>query len=97
LFHRTQGGAGGEIATHAVDAAAWRRGRGADKEPFGRHAIGHNACCRPGEELAQVLHAAVDIAADVVRVVSLDLRRPHHAACDDAFTKAGRKTLDLRL
>ena len=75
-----------------MDAATWWCGRGADKEPFGRHAIGYDACCRPGEELAQVLHAAIDIAADVVRVVSLDLRRPHHTACDDAFTEAGRKT-----
>ena len=84
------------VAAHAVDAAARRGGGRAEVDPLPGWCTG-SAGHRAGEELAQVLDAAVDVAADVVGIVRLDLggactcRRP---GC--AIAKAGRKALDLR-
>jgi hypothetical protein len=51
----------------------------------------------PDEELADVLDAAVDVAADVVRVVRLHRRGRMGRAGEDALAKGGRETLDLGL
>ena len=64
---------------------------------FGRR-VRHAARDRAREELAQVGRAAVDVAADVVRVVRLAARPgPSRCARGRASRKPGREALDLRL
>src|SRR6185312_4707492 len=69
----TQCGAGGPVAAHAMHAAAGGRGRGAEIESLGGHTVGVQADDGAGEELPEILHTAVDIAADKVRIVRLIL------------------------
>ena len=52
---------------------------------------------RAGEQLAQVLGAAVDVAADVVGVVGLEVRRCHDVPRQDEVAEAGGEPLDLGL
>ena len=70
-------------AAHAVDAAAGRGRRRAEVDAAARASVRVEPRDRPGEELARVLQAAVDVAADVVRVVGLDLRRRRTCAGED--------------
>src|SRR5947208_605335 len=88
-----QRAARGEVAAHAVNADAGRRRRRADVEARDRRRVRPPG--RPSEELTQIGHAAPDIAAREVLVVTLDLIRPADAAREDAIAKSRRKALDL--
>ena len=49
----------------------------------------------PREELAEVGHAAGDRAADVVRVVLLEVGGAHHVPREDPVAEPRREALDL--
>lgn len=79
-----------------MDASA-RRSRGrAQENPLGGSPVGIQAEDRAGDELPQIRKAAVDIAADQIRVSRLHLpailRCPHL----DTVAKSRRETLNLR-
>src|SRR5215468_8209406 len=89
--------AGGEVATHAVHAAA-RRGRGrADEEARVRRRVGIESGYRAGEELPEIGDTTGDRTADVVRILTLEIRRTHRVARQNAVAEAGREALDLAL
>src|SRR5258708_40237582 len=76
--------------------AGWCGGR-ADVEAFIGRGIG---CWRNGwacEHLREVLHASIDITADVVGVVALHLHRAGGMPGQDTFAKAGGEALNLGL
>src|SRR5918997_2144382 len=92
-----QRGAGRPVARHAVHPAArGRRGR-AQVDARQRGRVRHGARDGAGVQLAQVLEAGDDVAADVVGVAALHLRAVHGRAGGDQVAEAGRKALDLRL
>src|SRR5439155_7045889 len=87
----------GEVAAHAVHPAArWRRGR-ADEEPW----VGGGVRVEPGdgprEELPQIGDAARDRAANVIRIVGLEIPSAHDVARENAVAEAGWEPLDLPL
>src|SRR5438552_3097458 len=87
----------GEVAAHSVHPAArWRRGR-ADEEPRVGGGIGVEPGDGPGEELPQIGDAARDRAADVIRIVRLEIPSTHDVAREDAVAEAGCEPLDLPL
>src|SRR5438067_2210608 len=86
-----------EVAAHAVHPTArWRRCR-ADEEPW----VGGGVRVEPGdgprEEFPQIGDAARDRAADVIRIVSLEIPSAHDVAREDAVAEAGCEPLDLPL
>src|ERR1044071_6289815 len=85
------------MTAHAVDACARGRRRGADEESrvgrFVRRELRHWT----GEELQAVVGAATNIAADVVRVVGLQLYRTRIVPSQHDVAKARRETLELGL
>jgi len=84
-------------AAHAVDAAARRGRRRTEVDAAARRGVRVEPGDRPGEELAEILEAAVDVAADIVRVVGLDLGRQADGPGEDRIPEAGREPLDLGL
>ena len=79
-----QGGPGGPDAAHPVDPAA-RRSRGrAQVDPASRGGVWIEPGDRAGEELSDVLDPGVDVAADVVRVLALEVGRQADRAGQDA-------------
>lgn len=66
------------ITAHAVNAATGRSRRRTDVDVLERSVVGVNGGTR--EELRQRLHAARDVAADEVRVMTFHLRRRHLTA-----------------
>src|SRR5581483_8239309 len=90
-------GFGGEHPGDAVDApAGGRRGRADVERAVGRR-VGEGTDGGAGEELAEGLQAAVDVAVDVGRVVLLQGDGPHDAALEYAVAEARGEALDLRL
>ena len=63
-----------------MHAAARRCSRRADIDALSRRAVGRQTPRRPRVELEEILHTAIDIAADVIGIVGFHRRRPHHAA-----------------
>src|SRR5690348_7280345 len=84
-------------AAHAVDAAAGRRRRAADVDAAARRAVRDERANRTRVELREIHRSAVQVAADEVAVVRLELLRPQGAPREDAIAKARREALDLRL
>src|SRR4249919_3140032 len=78
----------GPDAAHTVHAATWRSRRRAEVEPAGGRRVGIDLRHWPREQLAPVLDAAIDVAADVIRVVVLQQRRAAHGAREDAVAEA---------
>ena len=93
----TQRRAGGVEAAHPVHAAARRRRGRAEEDARQRRRVRRDSRDGTGEELRQGRRAAVDVAADVVRVVALHRRRAERRAREDPLAEAGREALDLRL
>ena len=79
-------------AAHAVDAAARRRGRGAQEQARVGRRVRVPADDGAEQQLAHVLDAAVDVAADVVGVVRLHRARAVHGPGQDEVPEAGRDT-----
>src|SRR5438067_13801683 len=77
-----------EVTAHAVDSTAWRGRRGTQEDGRIRGRIRVEPQRGAREELEEVLAPAVDVAADVVRVVGLELSRPHGVATDDPLPEA---------
>src|SRR5919202_990322 len=90
-----EGDAGGEVAAHAVDAAAGRRGGGAEVETFGGGGVGCEARYGPGEELPEVHDTAVYVATYEVGVGALQIRSAHRASGQDEVLKTGGEALYL--
>lgn len=90
-----QGGLGREIATHAMHATTGRGGRGAEKKLLIRCGIRVEAQGGAGKELPEVLHAAINVAADVVGVVALQISRGGDMTGEDAVPKAGGEAFNL--
>ena len=65
----------GKVSAHAVYTRRRRRGRRAEKNTFQRGSI--EAGCRTKKELAQHCRAAANVPAYKIRIVPLQLRRPH--------------------
>ena len=63
---------------------------------FGRR-VRRDPRSRPGEHLAQVGRAAVDVAADVVRVLGLEVGRTARRPREHDVAEPGREPLDLAL
>src|SRR5262249_6547984 len=76
---------------------ARRRGRRADVDTLRGCLVGVEAGDRPRVKLEEILHAAVDVAADVVGIIRLHRRRPKRTAGQDAVAEAWGKALDLSL
>ena len=57
--------------------------------------IGVKAGHRTGKQLAPVLHAAVNVSANVVGVILLKIMRGHRVPRQDAVAETGRETFDL--
>ena len=83
------------IAAHPVDAGAGRGGGGAEKEPGVGGGVGIRPGHGPREHLAQVLHAADDVAADVVGVVVREIGGRGRVHGEDRVAEARGKALDL--
>src|SRR6185437_16398205 len=60
-----------EVSAHAVNPATRGCGRGTDEDVLVWRAVGIEADDWSREELAQILDAAIDVAADVIGVVLL--------------------------
>src|SRR5216683_6934990 len=82
-------------ATHAMHATGGRRGGRAEVQTPIRCRV--EPRCWPDEELPQVGDSAVDVAADVVGIVALDVGRRHDVTGEDARGEARGESLDLRL
>src|SRR5690606_22558816 len=93
---RAQGRARGVVTTHSVHAPTGRCRRGADEERWVGRAVRVPTRHRPGEELTQVLNAAVDVPTHVVRVVRLELAGRAGVAGQDPIAKPRSEALDLR-
>src|SRR5262249_56518653 len=91
------GEGGGRVAAQAVDAAARRGGCRAEVDAAQRRPVGDEPPDRPEEELAKVHRAVVEIAADEVAIVPLEVGGPHDMAREHQTAKPGREALDLRL
>src|SRR5207247_2377413 len=78
-------------------AAAGRRRGGAEVDAAQRRPVRHARRQRAAVELAQVHGAAVELAADEVAVVRLELARPERAARENEVAEAWRVALDLGL
>src|SRR5207302_2390090 len=97
FWETTQRASRSEVAAHPVHPTArWRRCR-ADEEPW----VGGGVRVEPGdgprEELPQIGDAARDRAADVIRIVRLEIPSAHDVAREDAVAEAGCEPLDLPL
>src|SRR5215207_8151963 len=90
-------GLGGPVAAHAVDAAAGGRRAGADVEASVRRRVGVVLRDGAGEELAEVVGAAADVAADHVRVVLFEPDGVDGVAREYQIAEARREALYLRL
>jgi hypothetical protein len=80
-----------------MDASARRRRRRTQIESRRARPVRVDEQAGPEDELANVLHAGIDVTADVVRVVRLELRRAVRRAAQDPVAEPGGKTLDLIL
>jgi hypothetical protein len=81
----------GEGTAHPVHPAAGRgRGR-AEVDAGQRRRVRGEPGGGTGEELAQVLDAAVDVPAHAVGVTVLELCRAHRASREDPLAEAGAK------
>src|SRR5262249_35127013 len=67
-----------------------------NEHAFNRSLIWNQAQSRPGDHLPDVLTAAADIAANVIRVVTLHFHRRHGVSADDAVPEARSEPLNLR-
>src|ERR1041385_7059749 len=83
-----------KITAHAVDAASRRRRGGAEVKSFHRRSV--QAARRTEKKLIQSRGAAVDIAADEIRVVGLHLGGRTGTMRQHARGEARREALDLR-
>src|SRR5919204_5108015 len=80
-----------------MDASARGRGGGAEVHASERSSVRHELPHRTEEELTQVHDAAVEVAADEVAIVHLELDGPHGVTREDPLAEAGSEALDLRL
>jgi cation diffusion facilitator family transporter len=87
----------GVVAAHPVRAGAgWRRG-GAEKHTGDAERVRIERGARAEDQLARVVGAGHDVAADVVDVVLLHLGDVADVAREDAVPEARSEALDLRL
>src|SRR5438034_11847226 len=86
-----------EVAAHPVNSAAGGRRCGADEEPRVGGGIGVEPGDGPREELPQIGDAARDRAADVIRIVRLEIPSAHDVAREDAVAEAGCEPRHLPL
>src|SRR5918994_7285777 len=84
-------------AAHPVDAAAGRGGGGAEVDPGERRAVRNARAHGAREKLPEVHRTAVDVSADEVAVVALELGRAPGAPGQDRLPETRREALDLRL
>src|SRR5687767_13937197 len=92
-----QGDPGSGGSAHPVDAAAGRCRGGAQIDGLERAAVGNAGADGPREELPEVHRTGVDVSADQLAVVALDLGRPPGASGQDRLAEARCEALDLRL
>src|SRR5439155_17767079 len=76
--------------------ASWRGRRRADVDALQWCSVRHEPPRRAEEELGQVHCAAVQVTADEVAVVRLELGGAHRVAGEYAAAESGREPLDLR-
>src|SRR5438876_1921574 len=97
FWETTERASRSKVAAHPVDPTArWRRCR-ADEQPWVGGGVRVEPRDGPREELPQIGDAARDRAADVVRIVRLEIPSAHDVAREDAVAEAGCKPLDLPL
>src|SRR5882757_9426440 len=82
-------------AAHAVRAGAGRGGRRAEVHPRHAQPVGREGGARAEHQLADVLGAGHDVAADVVRVVGGHLLGRAHRLADDPLPEPGGEPLEL--
>src|SRR5262249_33958900 len=79
---------------HAVDAAAGGGRRAAEDHAGGRRAVRDKRAPRARVELREVHRTAVQVAADEIAVVLLELARAERAAREYAIAETGCEALD---
>jgi hypothetical protein len=80
-----------------VHAASGRRRGRAQVDALERRPVRDEAPYRAEEELAEIHRAAVEISADEVAVMGLEVGRAERAASEDQVAEARREALDLGL
>src|SRR5688572_11542846 len=95
--HPAQRAARREVTAHAVNPAAGRRGRRAQKDVWGSGRVGVRLEHGSEQQLARLRAAAVDVAAYVVRIVRFEIHCVLGRPGENDFAKTRREPLDLRL
>src|SRR6185369_2492762 len=85
-----------EESAEPVDAGARRRRARAEVETRVRRGVRDETRDRTREDLAEVVGASGDVAADVVLVVPFEIGGSEDAAREDPLAEARREALDLR-
>src|SRR5690606_32048805 len=85
------------IAAQPMNTPTRRCGRRAKIDAAQRGSIGVHLQRWARPKLPPILHAAVDVAADIVGVVRGHVRGSMHTPRQDTLAKARGKALDLRL
>src|SRR6266568_6767282 len=75
--------------------SAGRRRRRANIDTLSRCRVRYRPDRRTCEELPEILHPAIDIATNVIRIILLKLKRVRDMPSQDAITEARRKALNL--
>src|SRR5690606_18593802 len=83
------------VSAHAVNSAAGGRGGGTEINVAQGGPVRTGAHDRTGEELIEAGGSAVDVAADVVRIVSFHLRGVHGVAGENRVAETGSESFDL--
>src|SRR5260370_29587986 len=83
----------GVKARHSVNATTWRRRRSTKEEAVHRCAI--ERCSRAKEKLTEIHGPSGDIAADQVRIPTLERNRRRDRSGENAIAEAWSKTLNL--
>src|SRR5262249_58246738 len=82
-------------AAEAVDPGSWRRRSGAEKNPRIRRAVRIEAPGGASEKLPDVRPAAADVAANVVRIVALEISRRELRGRENPVAEPRGEALDL--
>src|SRR5204863_10037058 len=82
-----QGDTRSRVATHTVHAPAGRGRGGAEVDALERRSVGNELPHRPKKQLSEIHRARIEIAADQVPVVRLEVCRPHGMSVENELAE----------